>query len=219
MARLGFRKNCMDHPRTAEFYQNAFNRALRFQPLGKAPINSINAELLARFTTYQLKNVVPATVNRSLAAIRRALYLAQDWELIDRVPKFQMLNGERRREFVLSGALREEFIDGLPEPCQTIARFLVDTGLRIGECCSLTWDRVHIHDDEAYIYIDRGKTKRATRYVPLTKTAQAILKNQRAISRSNFVFVRQGERVKKELWFKAPVSRHTVSEQFSNRRD
>ena len=73
--------------------------------------------------------------------------------------------------------------------------------------------------DEAYIYIDRGKTKRATRYVPLTKDAKAILKNQRTISRSNFVFVRYGERVKKEFWYKAPVSRHTVSEQFSNRRD
>ena len=102
--------------------------------MAKALINVINAELLARFTTHQLKTVAPATVNRSLAAIRRALYLAQDWELIDRVPKFQMLNGERRREFVLSGTLLEEFIGGLPEPCQTIARFLVDTGLRIGEC-------------------------------------------------------------------------------------
>jgi len=212
-------KNCADHPRTAEFYQDSFNRALSFQPLAKAHINVINAEMLARFTTHQLKKVAPATVNRSLAAIRRALYLAQDWELIDRVPTFVMLKGERRREFVLSGARREEFIGGLPEPCQTIARFLVDTGLRIGECCGLTWDRVHISDHEAYIYIDRGKTKRATRYVPLTKSAQAILKNQRAISRSNFVFVRYGERVKKERWYKAPVSRHTVSEQFSNRRD
>jgi integrase len=55
--------------------------------------------------------------------------------------------------------------------------------------------------------------------VPLTKDAQAILENQRAISRSNFVFVRYGERVKKELWYKVSVSRHTVSEQFSNRRD
>jgi integrase len=153
------RKNCTEHPRTAEFYDDAFNRALRFQPLAKTTLQQINPELLSRFTSAQLKEVAPATVNRSLAAIRRALYLAYDWELIDRVPKFDMLAGERHREFVLSGQLRDEFINGLPEPCRTIARFLVNTGLRISECCSLTWDRVYLDNGQAYIYIDRGKTK------------------------------------------------------------
>lgn len=77
-----------------------------------------------------MEEVAPATVNRSLAAVRRAMYLAYDWELIDRVPKFKMLEGERHRKFVLTGALRDEFIGGLPELCKTIARFLVNTGLR-----------------------------------------------------------------------------------------
>jgi len=213
------RKNSNEHPRTAEFYEDVFNRILRFQPLSKARLGSVNPELLSRFTTYQLKELAPATVNRCLAAIRRALYLAYDWELIDRVPKFEMLNGERRREFVLNGAVRDEFMGGLPEPCKTIARFLVDTGLRIGECCSLTWDRVFIQNGVSYVYVDRGKTKRAQRYIPLTETAQAILENQKAISRSNYVFVRFGPRVDRNLWYTEPVSRHTVSSQFSQRRD
>jgi integrase len=80
--------------------------------------------------------------------------------MIDRVPKFEMLDGERHREFVLSAGLREEFIRGLPEPCNAIARFLVDTALRIGECCALTWDRVVINDDDAYIYIDRARAEK-----------------------------------------------------------
>ena len=92
-------------------------------------------------------------------------------------------------------------------------------GLRIGECCALTWDRVHLDEREPYIFIDRGKTKRATRYVPLTQEARGILMDQKMISRSNYVFVRHGERVKKELWYKAPVSRHTISGQFSERRN
>src|SRR6266567_871756 len=33
------------------------------------------------------------------------------------------------------------------------------------------------------------------------------------------VFVPLGERVNKDLWYTAPVSRHTVSSQFSDRRD
>jgi len=84
--------------------------------------------------------------------------------MIDRVPKFEMLDGERHREFVLSAGLREEFIRGLPEPCNAIARFLVDTALRIGECCALTWDRVVINDDDAYIYIDRARAEKQAPY-------------------------------------------------------
>jgi integrase len=147
------------------------------------------------------------------------MYLAYDWLLIDRVPKFQMLAGERNREFVLTGALRDEFIGGLPEPCKTIARFLVNTGLRISECCALTWDRVSLTDAQGYIYIDKGKSKRAKRHIPLTDEAQLILEEQKRVSRSNYVFVRWGGRVSKDLWFTAPVSRYTISGQFSKRRD
>lgn len=213
------KKNCVEHPRTAEFYGSAFNRALTFQPLAKARLNQINAELLSRFATAQLQEVGPATVNRCLAAIRRAMYLAYDWELIDRVPKFKLLDGERRREFVLTGKQRQEFIDGLPEPCKSVARFLVNTGLRIGECCSLTWDRVFIENGDCYIHIDRGKTKGARRHIPLTREAKTILEAQRHVSKSKYVFVRFGERVRKTLWYIEPLSRHTISGQFSKRRN
>jgi len=213
------RKKCPEHPRTAEFYEDAFNRAIGFRPLAQARLQAINPELLSRFTTDQLKHVAPPTVNRSLAAIRRAMYLAYDWLLIDRVPKFQMLSGERNREFVLTGDLRDEFVTGLPEPCKTIARFLVNTGLRISECCALTWDRVFLSDTEAYIYIDKGKSKKAKRHIPLTSEARVILQGQKGISRSNYVFVRWGNRVSKDFWFIEPVSRYTISDQFSRRRD
>jgi hypothetical protein len=49
-----------------------------------------------------------------------------------------MQKGKRRRKFVLTGAQREEFIGELSEPCKTLARFLIDTGLGVGECCALT---------------------------------------------------------------------------------
>jgi len=187
--------------------------------VAKAHLQNIDSELLSRFTSRELNEVAPATVNRSLAAVRRALYVAYDWKLIDRVPKFQKLEGEHDREFVLTGSLRDEFINGVREPCKTIASFLVNTGLRISECCSLTWDRVFIDDTASYIYIDRGETKKAKRYIPLTTEARSLLERQKSISRSNFVFVRFGARVKKELLYTEPVSRHTISSQFSEKRD
>lgn len=109
------------------------------------------------------------------------------------------------------------------EPCRTVATFLLDTGLRISECVRLTWDRVVTVDDDpelyGYLQVVRSKSKKSERYIPLTRTAREIIDRQRQLSRSQFVFVRHGERVDKHLWYVAPLSRHTVSEQFSRRRD
>ena len=129
----------------------------------------------------------------------RVRNLAEEWKLIDRAPKVRMQKGKRRREFVLTGAQRDEFLGGLPEPCRTVARFLLDTGLRVGECCALTWDRVYLEGDSGYVFIARGKTERARRYIGLTADARAILERQKTLSRSQYVFVRFGERVDKTL--------------------
>jgi len=207
-----------EHPRTVEFYEQTFARVLSFRPLAKANLREIDEQLIARFSTSQIDKVQPATINRALSVIRRALYLAEEWKLIDRAPKVKMLEGERQREFVLTGSQREEFIGGLPEPCKTVARFLIDTGLRVSECCALTWDRIFMDEGQAYIYVVRGKSKSAKRYIPLTSEARAIIQHQKTISRSQYVFVRFGERVRKELWYTAPLSRHTLSQQFTDRR-
>ncbi len=83
--------------------------------------------------------VAPATVNRELATLRRLLRLAQEWKLIDRVPRIRLLRGERNREFVLPHRLEASYLAGLPEPTASVATLLLDTGLRVGE--ALTLDR------------------------------------------------------------------------------
>ena len=207
-----------DHPRTIEVYEQTFKRVLSFRPLAKANLRDIDEELIARFSSSQIGKVKPATINRALSVIRRAMYLAEEWRLIDRAPKVRMQKGERRREFVLTGVQRDEFLGGLPEPCKTVARFLLDTGLRVGECCALTWDRVFLEADAGYVFVARGKTESARRYIGLTADARSILEHQKTVSRSQYVFVRFGDRVRKSLWYTAPLSRHTLSEQFTKRK-
>jgi integrase len=191
---------------------------LSFKPLAKANLRGIDEELIARFSSSQVGKVKPATINWALSVIRRALYLAEEWKLIGRAPKVRMQNGERRREFVLTGAQRDEFLGGLPEPCRTRAGFLLDTGLRVSECCALTWDRVFLDGDTGYVLVARGKTESARRYIGLTVDARAILERQKTLSRSQYVFVRFGDRVDEALWYTAPLSRHTLSEQFTKRK-
>ena len=112
-----------DHPRTIEFYEQTFKRVLRFKPLAKANLRDINEELIARFSSSQMGEVKPATINRALAVIRRALYLAEEWKIIDRAPKVRMQKGERRREFVLLGRSEMNFL----EDCQNRAGRLLDS--------------------------------------------------------------------------------------------
>lgn len=212
-----------DKPRSVSFYQQTYNKIITVAILADAKLNHIDEALLTDFSIQtKAKGLMPATVNRRLACVRKALYIAKKEKMIRDVPEFTMLKGERRREFVLAGDLREKFISGLPETTQPIARFLCDVPLRITECCKLKWDRVFVvrvgDEERILIQVKEGKSAKAARFLPLTKDAQAIIKAQRDISRSDYVFVRYGPRVEKVLQFVAPVSRHTISQQFTDRR-
>lgn len=215
-----------DHPRTIEFYKQTMARITGYKPIASAKLDDIGDEVITKFVANQKeKGFSQGTIRLRLSVIRQTLLLALQRDIIGKVPRqsfakwFDNLTA-RRREFVLSGELRDEFIAGLQEPCKTVARFLVDVGLRISECCALTWDRVLSDPDRGitYIFVDRGKSKKARRYIPLTVDALAIIEKQKTLSRSQFVFVRFGERVDKDLWYTAALSRHTVSQQFTARR-
>jgi integrase len=128
------------------------------------------------------------------------------------------------REFVLTPALKKEFLSRAPEKYRIIFEFLLETALRISECVNLTWDRVFLDQmgefGRPYIYIrpDRQnevsiKSKR-NRYVPLFERAVEIARSQQNVSKSQFVFVQFGSRVRKEKHFLAPFSRHVVSHAF-----
>ena len=62
-----------------------------------------------------------------------------------------------------------------------------------------------------------GQNRRAQRYIGLAADAPAILARQKSLPRPQYVFVRSGDRVDKSLWYRAPLSRHTLSEQFTKR--
>lgn len=101
-----------------------------------------------------------------------------------------MQKGERRQEFVLTGAQREEFIGELSEPCKTLARFLIDTGLGVGECCALTWDRVLMDGDTGYFFVCRGKTGERNATSGWRQTHRLPWRGRRASPRSQYMFVR-----------------------------
>jgi integrase len=65
--------------------------------------------------------------------------------VISRMPSFPMMAEKgHMREFTLLPASRPEFLERSPEKYRAIFEFLLETGLRVSECVSLTWDRLFL---------------------------------------------------------------------------
>lgn len=170
---------CAEKPRTVAFYAEKLSRLLEFEPLASARLDRIDEALIESYVQERRTRVAPATVNRQLATLRRLLRLAQEWKVIDRVPRIRLLSGERNREFVLSRDHEVDYLEQSPQPLRDVAFLILDTGLRIGEALALEWESVHLDpvgDAEfGYLHVRDGKSKNAQRNVPFTSRVRAML--------------------------------------------
>jgi len=128
--------------------------------------------LIESYVQHRRVKLAPATVNRELATLRRALRLAQDWKLIDSVPRIRLLQGEPVREFVVSDKMELPNLDAAPQPLADAAVLILDTGMRPGEVLALEWPDVHFEPAKGaklgYIHVQRGKSRNAKRNLSLT---------------------------------------------------
>ena len=196
-------------PGTVEFYKYKYATLLSFEPLARCRLRFIDEALISRFVAWKLPTSSVTTVNRSLSVLRRALRLAQRSKLIDRVPHIELLDGERVRDFVLTRTQEALYLAMCPEPLKTIARFSLETGMRLGEVLALEWRNVFLdpvgNATRGYVRVEAGKTKHAQRNLSLTSQGKEILASQAAVSKSSYVFVREDGIT--------PVSKSTVEHQ------
>jgi integrase len=187
---------CAEKPRTVTYYREKMANMVKFPPLGSAKLDRIDESLIEKYVQARSKEVMPATVNRHLATLRRALRLAQEWNVIDRVPRIRMLPGERNREFVLSHGNEPSYLEATPSPLRDAAVLILDTGLRVGEAIGLRWPDVHLEPVGAakfgYVHVCKSKSRNAQRNVSLTARAKAMLAERKAGTVSEWVF--PGER-------------------------
>jgi len=178
---------CADKPATVGFYAEKLTRLLEFQPLAEARLDQIDEGLIESYVQQRSRRMSPASVNRELATLRRALRLADEWRLIDRVPRVRLLPGERIREFVLSREQERLYLEMAPQPLHDFAVLLLDTGLRRGEALALRWPDLHLEPISGarfgYLQVWRGKSKYARRTIPVTNRVRAMLADRLAGSK------------------------------------
>jgi integrase len=180
---------CAGKPGTVEFYRSRFNTLLESE-LGARPLDAIDEAAIEKYrqtravSRSRRKRILsPASVNRELATLRRALRLAYEWKLINRVPRIKLLRGEKNREFILPHSIEAVYFAALPSPLCDVALVLVDTGLRLGELISLDWRQVKLEPAKGarfgYVTILSGKAKSSkSRNVPLSGRAVEVLQRQ-----------------------------------------
>jgi integrase len=203
------RTRSAEKPLTVLFYESKFARLLEFTPLAQARLDKIDEALIESFVQHRREVVRPASVNRELATLRKALRLAMKWRIIDRVPSFKLLDGERERTYVLSHRLEEIYLGFAPQPLRDVAVLILDTGLRVGEALSLEWADIRLHPVNGatfgYLHVRKGKTKHAKRNVPLAERVRVMLESRQAKAAGLWVFPNEDA--------SGPVSRFTVRDQ------
>ena len=116
-----------------------------------------------------------ATINRELAALKRAFNLAVQGEKILRKPYIPMLAEHNVRTGFLSEVDYLALHEALPTPLNHMLAFAFRYGWRKEELLSLTWDRVDL--PAGTVRLDPGTTKnREGRVVVLTEDLNALLR-------------------------------------------
>lgn len=191
-----------EKPLTVSFYNSKLDRLLEYEPLASARLNHIDEALIERYVKQRRghiigkgknkKQVSPASVNRELATLRRLLRMAYEWRVIHRVPRIQMLDGERNREFVLSHERERDYLDFAPQPLKDVALLILDTGLRVGEAVALQWSDIHLEPVNGarfgYLHVRSGKSRNARRNLSLTARVARMLKARASGAVSAWVF-------------------------------
>jgi integrase len=122
----------------------------------------------------------PSTINCGLRTLRRALSLANQWGLLDRMPKITLAKGERQRERVLSESEVSIYLEACVQPWKDAATIMLGTGLRPSEVLSLRWERTHLNGSGGLLQIVEGKSRAARRVLPMVPAVYNALKARRS---------------------------------------
>ena len=144
----------------------------------------------------QKQGAAPGTVNRELAALKRAYNLALKYEKVASVPKFEMLPEAPPREGFFEPADFHAVRDHLPDYLRDVLWFLYLSGWRTEDVRGLTWGAVD--KDLRNIRLPRQiiTNKNKPSLLPVTGELAGIMARAKAARRLDcpYVFHRDGRR-------------------------
>jgi integrase len=138
-----------------------------------------------------------ATINRELAALKRAFKLAHEARRVALVPVIRLLPEDNARQGFIEHADFIALRDALPERLRDCVTFLYLSGWRVGEMKALEWR--DLDRDGRAVRLPRAKSKnRKGRVLPLSGELRNVIDRARKQRRLDcpFIFHRHGRAIK-----------------------
>ncbi len=186
-------------PKTREYYENGIEKLLD-SDMAELPLNKITKQDAQRYVAKHvrpadeykseqrqehLKNgkYSPSSVNCVLRTLRRALSVAYESGMLEKVPPIELAKNERRRDRVVSAGEQQRYLEKCVQPAKDVVVLMLDTGMRPEEIYLVRWESVEFAVTPCgnplrlgTIHIAAGKTKHARRDLPLTMESYGMLK-------------------------------------------
>jgi integrase len=122
------------------------------------------------------RGLAPATINRRLSILSKALGYAEEARMIDRMPKIEYMQVRARKLVWMTKEEEVKVLDWLNlRGDDNVAQYvavLLDTGMRPGELLALTRKDVDIVENEIHVYAPKTDTYRK---IPMTIRVAEIL--------------------------------------------
>jgi integrase len=144
---------------------------------GDRTLLEITPKLINQYKTKrQTDGVKPASINRELAAMKKAFNLAiKEWEWVKENPvtKISMEEENNKRDRWLTYEEEDRLLEACPEWLKELVIFGLCTGMRQGEILSLAWKEVDLFRKTIVVLRSKNKERRT---IPINETIFEMLK-------------------------------------------
>lgn len=110
---------------------------------GSKHLDEITTRSIDRYTATKT-SIHPKTVNNTLTVLRKALATAQDWGLLETLPKFNRLKAPKPKFDFLSSEESERLLAAAEDEWRVALLVSLRTGIRQGEFRALRWEDVDL---------------------------------------------------------------------------
>jgi len=162
---------------------------------GPKRLDQINGLDIENFKAKEIKaGLSYKSINNFLIVISRCLKVAQEWEIIERVPRIKLLKVQAQKFDHLSEEECQLLLDKSDGLLRDLILVALKTGLRFGELIALEWKDIDLANRQMTvrqsIYRGRlgGTKSNKIRFVPLLDDVCETLKSR--LSKNSFVFIK-----------------------------
>ena len=159
---------------------------------GHKKATAVTTRLLKQYLAARIDEAQPATINKELAYLRRAFRLGfwHEPQLVEKVPRFEMLPLDNTRTGMLSHEQYRKIRDSLPPYARIALVIAYHTGARKGEIRKIRLDQINTKTRR--IQLPGKTTKNGTpRYLPIYGDMKAELEMAQAVADSQCPFLLQ----------------------------